>query len=654
MRHRVLLPAVLSALAGVCAFGADTPQYGAASRIAWLQHWNYAHRDEILSAMRDAGIEYARTDCTWKSVQKEKGGAFDFSALDAAADSADKAGITLLPLLQEAPDWALPQVEHLDLVREWIRAFFVHYGSRFPAVEFWNEPNSGFWQGKPSADEFYKVLKVAYETAQETGTNTKIVFGGTTGVPLDYFERAFKLGALKYCDAVACHPYSFPAPLEGGGIDGWVENSIDRLKALMVKYGGIEKPIWITEAGWPTHTVNADPIGLVHASLKVARPEKTAWNIIYAANVQDGMTPDHTFARILGSQLPKGSKVEACTPLEVCRRLKEGDVDAVMYPGELGRTERYPEATADAVVDFVRRGGTLIAMNGNPMWIGCGIRADGTYGDLGEPRGRHLADLRVSMRQKSEIPTLPPEYFAVRETDAAVAAGYPHRNKGNVFGCVFFDGRLLKGNDSFVPLMCGRDPKTGEELCATGVYVFDSDMRGRVIVSGMVTCGGAPLPIPPNSEEEQARLLVRAHAFAFAKGVDKFFIYCFRAFENNPLNSEAHYGIVHKDLSPKPAYNTMRTLTRFRPSGSVAVDAKWRSDDGRLIFPQWTRPDGKRGGMIWTTGVPRDVELVFEPGEVGFADMYGRRIEPTQAKGAYRVHVSERPVYFRGGLKCRD
>ena len=604
--------------------------------------------------MRDAGIGYLRVDCTWLSVQKEKGGPFDFSVFDAVVDSAEKVGIKIFPILQQAPKWALPQVRHLPEVKAWVKAFVTHYGARIPAFEFWNEENaSGFWQGEPNPEDFAEVLKTAYEAVREAGTGTKVVFGGTTGIPLDYFRRAFAHGALQACDAVACHPYVFPGALEGEGRGSWAEESLDGLRNLMEEFGGA-KPIWITECGWPTHTVNPDPIGLLATSLKAARPEKSAWNIVYADTVPNGAEPDQTFSRILESKLPKGSKVEACASEKVCRLLNEGAVDAVMYPSEKGRCERYPEETAAAVVDFVRRGGTLVALNGCPMWIGCGVKADGRYGEVADGKGRHLAALRVSLRQQHEISSLPGGLFAVHETEEAVANGYKYRKRGNVFGRVFFDDRLLKSGDRFVPLMYEEDPKTGERLVTTGVYVFDSDMKGCVVVSGMVTCGGAPLPIPPNSEESQAELLVRAHAFAFAKGISSFLTYCFRAVEEKPLDSEDYYGIVHKDLSPKPAYAAMRALTCCRPSGSTAVNAKWRSDDGLVLFPQWTRPDGKPAGMIWTAGLSKTVELEFEPGTVGFADIYGRRIEPAQTGDKYHVSVSGSPVYFRGRLKRVD
>ena len=44
---------------------------------------------------------------------------------------------------------------------------------------------------------------------------------------------------------------------------------------------------------------------------------------------------------------------------------------------------------------------------------------------------------------------------------------------------------------------------------------------------------------------------------SFARGIEKFFIYEFRAPEKDPYYSEDHFGIVHHDFVPKAAYETL-------------------------------------------------------------------------------------------------
>ena len=60
----------------------------------------------------------------------------------------------------------------------------------------------------------------------------------------------------------------------------------------------------------------------------------------------------------------------------------------------------------------------------------------------------------------------------------------------------------------------------------------------------------------------------------------------------------SHFGITHKDLSPKPAYLAYKTLTKMRPDGS-SVPRITVSPDG-IYTAEWTRPDGKKVHALWT------------------------------------------------------
>ena len=78
--------------------------------------------------------------------------------------------------------------------------------------------------------------------------------------------------------------------------------------------------------------------------------------------------------------------------------------------------------------------------------------------------------------------------------------------------------------------------------------------------------------------------------------------------------------------------------------------ARWKSDDGRDFFPQWTLPDGTPGGMVWTLDGPSVRTLRFDGGDdVVFTDSSGTRLWPKRDGNGYCVSVSRSPVYFRGG-----
>lgn len=102
-------------------------------------------------------------------------------------------------------------------------------------------------------------------------------------------------------------------------------------------------------------------------------------------------------------------------------------------------------------------------------------------------------------------------------------------------------------------------------------------------------------------EDEQARRVARIHLIAFAYGVDKVFWYKFRACENDPTYSEDFFGLVHHDLSPKPAFHAYRVLTSMCPSGSTrpiltrhgqTYDVHWKRTERCHVHALW-EPAGK-------------------------------------------------------------
>lgn len=81
-----------------------------------------------------------------------------------------------------------------------------------------------------------------------------------------------------------------------------------------------------------------------------------------------------------------------------------------------------------------------------------------------------------------------------------------------------------------------------------------------------------------NKEMEQARRVARIYLISFAYGVDKVFWYNFRSYEKDPYYTEDNFGIVHSDLTPKPAYYAYKTMTTLCPSGSTrpVLEVVWR------------------------------------------------------------------------------
>jgi hypothetical protein len=259
-----------------------------------------------------------------------------------------------------------------------------------------------------------------------------------------------------------------------------------------------------------------------------------------------------------------------------------------------------------------------------------------------DAEGRFRNRLRVGVAAFWTNPALP-RSGAAFATEAALAAGF----KGDPAGIPvarFQTPELLRDGDEFIPILTMKDAK-GNEAVGASVTRLNGGANGCVIVCGVLGRG-----LQSAGEDGQARYLPRAMALAFAEGVEHYCWYEFRSPENDPLYSEDHFGITHRDLSPKPAFWAYRTFVAMRPEGSVQTPGPWHDETREFFFPRWTRPDGTEAGVLWTTGPAETRELQFDAPNIRFFDAFGHPLALSRtATGAWRVPVSGDPTYFETG-----
>ena len=402
-----------------------------------------------------------------------------------------------------------------------------------------------FCQPAPDAAfDFSRYDRVVHDAAAEeiraADPGARVCFGGTAWADSAFLDAAYKNGAKGFFDIFAIHPYSAPQPPEF-----FIEEALARVRGVMARHGDDGKPVWFTEIGWSTYTAALPEQNLLLAGLRVAQPGRRTWRA-GCVGISDDAAAAETVAAGLRAILPKGSTARAYTPAGLVAALEDGALDLVVYPV----AEAFPLETLEAVRYFVEQGGTLVDFGGAPMWFAY----DGGRTAERLPDGRAAHDaaweaLRISLVFPSadnglSAPTM------VHATPEGIAAGLYDDLNG--FPCHrFFDAARLKDGDEMVPLLAapGRDGYTGVGAC---VYRFGSDYRGSVVLSGnmSVALGG-------NSEREQADYLLRAADAAGKLGVERLFVYEFRATEKAADDRESHYGIVHADFKPKPAYRAL-------------------------------------------------------------------------------------------------
>lgn len=623
-----LVAACVSAIAGAV----ENP-YGIC---AHLHAADAKSREATLKRMTEAGIGWFRTDFLWATIEK-RSGEYDFSVYDAMMDEAKGRGIKVLPILDyDNPKvypgfaWQQPQ--------EWcafVAAVVKRYRHRLEAVEVWNEPNIPFWKPNPDATQYAKFLKLTYECVKRVAPEVRVLMGGTAGLDRGFFAQLYSAGAADYMDVVNVHPYTHPYAPE----DKLIPYLEDVRKAIAAN--GNRQTLWITEVGWPTHKPVLSNPSIIRAALATARPGRSAWNVVFADTCAEGTESGRSFARSVEESLRGFVKVEACDPARTRGRLASGGVDAVFFPFN----EHYPLDAADAVHDFVRKGGVLLQFGGVPMYkweSDCGghheIGADGS-----SKAARDRQRFGIAFDAWWLNPAVP-DATQVYPTEGAVAAGLKSEPTG--FRCErFFTRKFLKPGDEMVPLLVGKD-KNGGELVGACVYRF-GDGGGCVAVCGLNY--GAQGGIVAN-ESQQALYYARMLGIATAMGAERTFSYNLQAWEADPYYSEHHFGIVHRDFSPKPAYHAYATFTKMRPAGSVNAEGEWHNEKRTGFCPQWTRPDKVKAGMIWTVGGLRERSIIFDSKRMEFLDLYGKPLKAAvDESGGYRLTISDSPVYFKGG-----
>lgn len=139
----------------------------------------------------------------------------------------------------------------------------------------------------------------------------------------------------------------------------------------------------------------------------------------------------------------------------------------------------------------------------------------------------------------------------------------------------------------------------------------------------------SPVPLVANgvSEQTQAEYLPRTFLIAFAGGVGKTFWFQYRSPEkresSDPDFYRDHYGIVHKDLTPKPAYYAYQTLTTMLPSGSTRPVL---TNNGNIYLCHWKNPDGENVWAFWNSDSDTTASLSFTGTVKSACDLFGNDV----------------------------
>lgn len=153
---------------------------------------------------------------------------------------------------------------------------------------------------------------------------------------------------------------------------------------------------------------------------------------------------------------------------------------------------------------------------------------------------------------------------------------------------------------------------------------------------GYSTVAGGP------TEEEQAQYAARQALAHLAYDVDLNIWYDWRNDGDDPNEIEFNFGLVRRDLAPKPAYTAMKTLVATLRGYAFQRRIPL---DGPTEFGLLFRNDGRAALALWTNGEPRTVSLPVPCDEVTVVEMNGKRSAVAVTEGQLQLRLEGAPRY---------
>ena len=235
-----------------------------------------AYRSGQLNQQKAVGVGLFRQVFKWSDIEKTKG-QYDFTFYDQYVIDAANKGITILPILLDAPAFraaALPSNAKANtsrlpksntdlgnfaalLIRRYGPKGSVwagHANARKYAIrswQVWNEPNIPiYWGGrKPNAGNYVKMLAATARGIKKADRYAEVVTAGIPDTRLGgaqpltpYLQGLLHSKAQRYAQTFAVNAYA-----RTGASTATV---ISRVRKQMNKGKATKTKIWLTEAGW--------------------------------------------------------------------------------------------------------------------------------------------------------------------------------------------------------------------------------------------------------------------------------------------------------------------------------------------------------------------------------------------------------------------
>jgi hypothetical protein len=224
-----------------------------------------------LDAAQRTGANAVRIDIRWDQLQPDDSGHYDLTGyvaqLDAYLQKAADRGLKVVGVLQGTPAWgasvraahcgsvpatSIPPQHPADYAAA---AAFVakRWADKLAGLEIWNEMNnSTFWCADDWEGDYAALLKAAYPAVKAVALNLPVLGGALLYGHADTLDALYDLGIKGNFDGIAIHPYDdLNRPARQDAVHVFAQ-SVPLVHQTMVDHGDGDKPLWLTEFGWPT------------------------------------------------------------------------------------------------------------------------------------------------------------------------------------------------------------------------------------------------------------------------------------------------------------------------------------------------------------------------------------------------------------------
>jgi hypothetical protein len=197
----------------------------------------------------------------------------DFDYSDRIVGNAAMHGLSVLPVIWEAPSWGArvpgdqaspPKTP--DELAQYAAALVGRYGPNgtfwtdYPSLpripirswQIWNEPNIvPFWKVQPFGADYVAVLRAARQQILALDPGAQIVIGGLVNDSWNALQKVYDAGGAGLFDVMAVHPFTKDV--------GGVVTILRKVRRVMAAHGDGAKPLMVTELSWPSAVGKVKP-----------------------------------------------------------------------------------------------------------------------------------------------------------------------------------------------------------------------------------------------------------------------------------------------------------------------------------------------------------------------------------------------------------